>query len=329
MDFSLLSPRKFEQLCQQLLEAEGFSLVQVSDRSRDVGVDLTVLSPKHQKWIVQAKRWHRSTLPTGRFRLTMSELHDAKSFLNVDGVLLIVTNVVPQSLLDSLQLDSTFHLWDKTVLENHLNKHPNVKSAFFPSTTKSATTTRDQLLTVENVDARAKDLRQRLESLPHGESHWRDFEEVCVEILNYAFIPPLRAPKIQSRSEDGLDRRDAIYSIGYGHPFWDGLRNEARTRFAVAEFKNGSHAPGQKDVESIQQYLYKEAMRTVGILCSRQQPSESALRARRRAWVEFGKLILFVSDNEIKEILDSRDAGEDPTETLDAQLIEFFALLCP
>ena len=45
--------------------------------------------------------------------------------------------------------------------------------------------------------------------------------------------------------------------------------------------------------------------------------------------MEFGKLILFVSDYEIKEILDSRGSGEDPTETLDTQLIEFFALLSP
>lgn len=328
MDFSLLSAQQFDQLCKRLLEAEGFCVELVSGRSRDVGVDIVVVTPAQQKWIVQAKRWHQATLPTGRFRLAVSQLQDAKNFLNADGALLILTNAVPKSVLNTIQLDSTIHLWDKTVLENYLEMHPSIKSAFFPSTTTTTSAAVTRLKPIE-MDARAKELLLRLESLPCGESHWKEFENICVEILNYAFIPPLRAPRLQSRSEDGLDRRDAIYSIGYGHPFWDALRNEARTRFAVAEFKNGSNAPGQKDVESIQQYLYKEAMRTLGILCTRQPPSESALKARRRAWVEFGKLILFVSDNEIKEILDSRGSGEDPTETLDTQLIEFFALLCP
>lgn len=117
--------------------------------------------------------------------------------------------------------------------------------------------------------------------------------------------------------------------MGHGHPFWDNLRNECRTRFVVGEFKNYKGAPGQKEVESIEQYLYKKAMRTFGILCSRLPASEPARKARRRAWVENDKLIVLLSDDDLKDILHARGYGEDPTEVLDTQLNSFLRTLAP
>jgi hypothetical protein len=60
----------------------------------------------------------------------------------------------------------------------------------------------------------AKQLIQRLEGIEKGRPGWRAYEDACIDILNYVFLPPLRTPRIQSSTEDGLDRRDAIYPIG-------------------------------------------------------------------------------------------------------------------
>ena len=39
------------------------------------------------------------------------------------------------------------------------------------------------------------------------------FENVCIEILSYLFVPPLIGPKIQPRTYSGVSRRDAVFPI--------------------------------------------------------------------------------------------------------------------
>jgi hypothetical protein len=133
----------------------------------------------------------------------------------------------------------------------------------------------------------------------------------------------LGIPKIQVRSDDGLDRRDAVYPIGYHHHFWDALKAQVRTRFVVAEFKDHCGPPTQTEVESIQQYLDLKALRTFGLLCSRKRAEKSAITARRRSWSEFSKMILLICDEDLLEMLDMKSNDEDPTALLDAQLNEF------
>ena len=150
-----------------------------------------------------------------------------------------------------------------------------------------------------------------------------------MEILNYAFFPQLGVPSVQSRSEDGLDIRDAVFPIAGDHAFWQEIKRTCSTRFMVAEFKNYTESVRQREVETIQQYLYSKGMRMFGVLCSRNQPSELALLARRRAWVEADKLILLLSDEDLKDLVRAKSYGEKPTDVLDAQLGEFFLRIAP
>lgn len=75
--------------------------------------------------------------------------------------------------------------------------------------------------------------------------------------------------------------------------------------------------------------IFPKAMRSFGILCSRKKPTDSALLARRRAWVENEKLIVMLSDEGMVDLVNSKDSGNDPAEIIDAQLEEFFSVLCP
>ncbi len=70
-------------------------------------------------------------------------------------------------------------------------------------------------------------------------------------------------------------------------------------------------------------------MRSFGILCSRKNPKESAEKKRRRAWVEDEKLIAFLTDNDLIEMINLKDGGEEPFEVIDSHLEEFFSILCP
>jgi len=275
MNFAALSWEQFELLCARLLQAEGFALLAHSGRSRDIGVDFLVSPPEGgQKWVVEWKLTHRPVAATPIIRKGVQQLLAARELLGADRLLLIVSADIPVSLADWIGQQGYFHVWDRTVLLELIEKHPYVR-AEFQALIDSQQKIEEKVLDPLARDARAAELIGRLQGTTRGEEAWREFEDICVDILNHAFIPPLGTPRIQTRSEDGLDRRDAVYSIGNGHTFWENLKTECRTRMLVAEFKNHDSAPSQIEVESIQQYLFTKAMRSFGILCSRDPPSES------------------------------------------------------
>lgn len=178
-------------------------------------------------------------------------------------------------------------------------------------------------------NAKATELIEKLNQIQPGRNSWREYEDVCIEILNYLFIPPFNSPKIQSTSENGLERRDAIYSFSSGDPFWSIVRIQFNTWLVVAEFKNLVKAPNKKAVESIKEYLYPESLRSFGILCTREEASNSALEARRKAWKESQKMIVFLCDDDLIKMLLIKANNGEPSKVIETQINDFLATLSP
>jgi hypothetical protein len=178
-------------------------------------------------------------------------------------------------------------------------------------------------------NVKATELLTKLNQIEPGRDSWREYEDVCIEILNYLFIPPLGIPSVQSKSDDDLDRRDAIYPILCGEPSWDRWVSQFNTLFVVAEFKNLVDAPDQKAVESLKEYLYDKAKRLFGILCTRQPASKSALTARRRAWLDSKKMIVLLCDKDLQNMLNLKAANANPVQVIESQIYEFLMPLSP
>lgn len=315
-------------LCARLLQASGYTLQRQAARSQDIGVDFTFADSSGDTWVAEVKHYSRPRTGTTVLRQLAVQLNSAKQLTGATNGLLIVSMLLPQNLKDDIEVREGITVWDSLQLNDLLARHPEVEQDFLLLLDAQAGTRRGLEQSVP-LDSRAQELISHLEALPSGRETFREFEDLCVEILNYAFFPQLGVPSVQSRSEDGLDIRDAVFPITGDHAFWQEIKRICSTRFMVAEFKNYADSVRQREVESIQQYLYSKAMRTFGVLCSRNQPSESALLARRRAWVESGKLILLLSDEELKDLIRAKSYGEKPTDVLDAQLEEFFLRLAP
>jgi hypothetical protein len=64
-------------------------------------------------------------------------------------------------------------------------------------------------------------------------------------------------------------------------------------------------------------------------LCSRDKPSNSAILARRRAWMIAENLILFMDDEDLKEMFSRRAADDASAFVLECKLDEFFVDLTP
>jgi hypothetical protein len=172
-----------------------------------------------------------------------------------------------------------------------------------------------------------QELIERLRNCPLGAAGWREFEDVCVEILTRLFVPPLTRPRIQARTYSGTDRRDAVFANRNinGHGNWGHLFNELNARMVLFEFKNyGAEEVGKDETNQTRNYL-TAPMGRLAMICSRRLPDNGAHIKRNTIFSEDGKVILFLTDENLIEMLHMQERGEDPSDLL-MDLVESFYL---
>jgi hypothetical protein len=162
----------------------------------------------------------------------------------------------------------------------------------------------------------ASRLREQLLSCQLGHAGWRQFEDACIAILTYLFVPPLNAPKIQARTYSNIDRRDAVFpnrnSSGDGN--WSHLYRELNARLILFEFKNYDvEEVGKEETNQTRNYLTRP-MGRLAVLCCRRRPNAAAHRKRNTIFSEEGKVILFLTPDHLLEMLLIKERGEDPSD---------------
>jgi hypothetical protein len=161
-------------------------------------------------------------------------------------------------------------------------------------------------------------IRRRLLACPAGLAGWREFEEASLEALEYLFVPPLTTPIVQPRTYSGIDRRDAVFPNrnldGGGH--WSHLLQELGARMVLVEFKNyDAEDIGKEEVNQTASYLRKP-MGKLAILVTNKEPDHAAHVKRNTIFSEDGKVILFITTQQLIEMLDIRERGEDPADLI-------------
>jgi hypothetical protein len=172
-----------------------------------------------------------------------------------------------------------------------------------------------------------QELIDLLRNCPAGTAGWREFEDTCILILSRLFVPPLMRPRIQARTYSGTDRRDAVFanrSIN-GQGNWGHLFNELNARMVLFEFKNyDTEEVGKDETNQTRNYL-TAPMGRLAIICSRRLPDGGAHVKRNTIFSEDRKVILFVTDEILIEMLYMQERGEDPSD-LFMDLVESFYL---
>lgn len=168
-------------------------------------------------------------------------------------------------------------------------------------------------------------LIKRLDECPQDNSGWKEYENTCIEVLNYLFVPPLGEPKIQSRRESGIDVRDAIYPNRNTNENWRFIREDYEAKYIVFEFKNYSDDGCDIDKQTVLQiddYL-KKTIGRFGIVCSRKEASKSGLEKRKEIFIEHNKLVLFLSNDHLKEMLLRTHKKMDPSDVIIDMIDDF------
>ena len=176
--------------------------------------------------------------------------------------------------------------------------------------------------------SKASDLADRLSSCPAGANGWKEFEDVCIEILCHLFVPPLAEPKIQPRTFSGIDRRDAVFpnrnfdaSNTWGH-----LLQELGARMVLFEFKNYDITEiGKEEVNQTRNYMTEPMGRLAIMVCSK-TPNKAARTKRNTMFSSPEKrVVLFVTKEDLKEMLFIKERGDDPADLI-VDLVEWFYL---
>lgn len=171
------------------------------------------------------------------------------------------------------------------------------------------------------------DLVDRLNACPAGMPGWAEFEQVCIDILTFLFVPPLSQPKIQPRTYSEIDRRDAVFPNreDLGNGVWAKIFRELNARLILFEFKNYDACEiGKDEINQTRNYL-TPAMGRLAIVCANKLPNDQAHIKRNTIFSEDKKVILFLTKDELEEMLYIKERGDDPGDLM-MDKIEWFYL---
>lgn len=141
--------------------------------------------------------------------------------------------------------------------------------------------------------------------------------------MNFLFCPPLKVAISQSRDGSRANQRDFILPNYAQDGFWDSLRNQYRADFLVAEVKNIKSPAGKVEVLQLANYLTRHGTGLVGILMTRNGLDSTARWISREQWVLHDKLIIGLGDDDIRQMLFSKQAGTDPSELIQQRIEDF------
>jgi hypothetical protein len=170
------------------------------------------------------------------------------------------------------------------------------------------------------------DLASRLTGIRPGVTDWPAYEKYCEDLLSFLFVPPLNPPIPQSRDERHVNRRDYILpNYAVDGSFWHFMRTHYEAHLVVAEVKNLRRGPGKDEILQVANYLNPRGTGLFALILARADLDQTARWICREQWVQYSKLIVGLSDEDVVQMVRTRMSGGDPAELV-RQKVEDFRL---
>lgn len=169
-------------------------------------------------------------------------------------------------------------------------------------------------------------LSYRLENCNPGKGNWLEFQKVIKEIFEHLFTPPLGPPLWESSDFGNINRRDIIFPNHAYEGFWKFLRDSYGADYIVVDPKNFTGKIAKPQVLQMANYLKPHGAGMFGIIVSRQGGNPACVTTIREQWSAYRKLILLLTDRNIKEMLTAAGSGSKPEEEVIGRAIQDFRL---
>lgn len=318
-----------EQLVGELLKALGFVDVISCGTlgTPDNGFDIQAIYPSEssvgeiqQLWIVQVKHMQTSRVSTDALRTLSAVLKRQKA----DKALLVTSGNLTSAAkeyisgFNSVSKDR-IEIWDRDKLIDLISQFPDIQRRY------EGIISRFPLSLSAPQKPYQTRLHERLTKCQPGRPQWREFEQVCVDILTEVFVPPLKLSRDgeQLRTLSGLERRDALFGLRGVKDGWEEIRQEFDANFLLCEFKNYSELFGKNEVNQTRNYL-KRTIGRLGMILSRKGADSSAFKMRNSIYAEEKKVILFFEDRHLIELIKLKTANQNPLDLIQDAIDDFY-----
>lgn len=166
---------------------------------------------------------------------------------------------------------------------------------------------------------------QRLETIKVGKQDARRYEEFVEGVLPFLLEPHLTDLRAQSRTSEGTQIRDIILFNNSTHTFWTTVKQQHGAAHIVFEVKNVSELTNDHILQ-LADYLGKP-LGDFGIIVTRAVPSKSLIRKVIETYRRHDKVILILSDTDIKAMLEVRANAGEPTDVIKQKYLNFVDLI--
>jgi hypothetical protein len=163
----------------------------------------------------------------------------------------------------------------------------------------------------------ADDLKRKLVSILPGREQAAEYQRFVLEALNFLFSPELIDGQPEVPTFDGTERRDIVFTNDSDESFWEYVRTEHAGLLVMFEVKNTDVL----DLAAINQtatYL-GDRLGRLGVIVTRTSPPETVQRKAFSVWNDSApnrKVILILTDDHIRELIDLRGRDGSPTQWL-------------
>lgn len=307
--------QKFEQIFKNYLQQKGGEIKRTAEH--DIELDFAYVYKDSMVYFV-LKFYSSDFSVKQNLYKTCKRLSERRE--NVDCIVLVVANIVPTEVKEVCKFKYEIDIWDVKNLLWLFEEFIKIKNefiAFLNYSTEIVEREKPEPYIFVEIENESEDgsLKEKLQQIKSGTKQWRQYEDICIEILKYTLGDYLTLWYEQKNTANGMYRFDLCCKIkdGANQDFFNTIQQYFNTKYIVFEFKNCSEKITQKEIYTTEKYLYEKALRRVAIIISRKGADENALAAVRGSLRETGKLILCLSDKDVLELIDIKQRNEQPT----------------
>lgn len=311
-----LTPRTFENLVIDVLNnISQFSKITayavIGNREIDVIAEIDSLPLSPSKWVFDIKR--RRIINIADIDTIVGKKESIRGFMPHSNFVLVISGNLTAAARERA-LRTGIEVWDVPKIASLLT--PQIAEKYF-----------GEPITIFDNDnlqeTKADSFIKSLSLVEPGDSDWSRYQQLCAEILEYLFCPPLEPLHYEFSDSDSRNRRDMIFENPAIEGFWSYIRSTYSAHYVVADAKNYTESLKKQPVLDLAHYLKPYGCGMFGLLLSRKGAGGAAEHALREQWIGGQKMMVILSDTDLEEMIKIKAAGGKPEEIIRKAIAEF------